>query len=293
MILNQFENKKCYLCDSQKLSIKPGSVRDNKELSVLKCESCSLVFLSSFDHINFIHYQESGMHGCEKPNIKKWLSETQADDKRRFNFLKKKIANKSLLDFGCGVGGFLDLIKSNNKSSFIAGVEPENALQENFKERQLTVFPSIEDPSLSYGWDIITAFHVIEHLKDPIKTINQLANLLNKGGEIIIEVPNSDDVLLSLYENDSFSNFTYWSQHLFLFNNKTFSDLIDKTRLKLNWIKNIQRYPLSNHLYWLSKGLPGGQEIWGFLDEKIINKAYEAQLAKIGKTDTLLASIVI
>ena len=69
---------------------------------------------------------------------------------------------------------------------------------------------------------------------------------------MILEVPNSDDALLTLYESKDFQNFTYWSQHLFLFNTKTMAELIEQTGLKLNGIKHIQRYPLSNHMYWLS-----------------------------------------
>ena len=77
---------------------------------------------------------------------------------------------------------------------------------------------------------------------------------------MIIEVPNSSDALLTLYENEPFQNFTYWSQHLFLFNEKTMTELVKKAGLKLNWIKHVQRYPLSNNLYWLAKGEPGGHQ---------------------------------
>jgi hypothetical protein len=55
-----------------------------------------------------------------------------------------------------------------------------------------------------------------------------LTSLLNEDGEIIIEVPSSEDALLTLYKNASFSKFTYWSQHLFLFNQQTISELVKK-----------------------------------------------------------------
>jgi len=233
------------------------------------------------------------MHGKKKPKLNKWQDETYTDDIRRFNFIKGKIVNKSLLDFGCGIGGFLQLAQNSKLALSVAGVEQEEALKESFSERQLNVFSDIMDVSGSTKYDIITAFHVIEHLSDPASTLLELSKLLKKNGEIIIEVPSSNDALLTLYECDAFSHFTYWSQHLFLFNTKTLVKLVEKTALKVNWIKQIQRYPLSNHLYWLSKGLPGGHDVWRFLDEKSLNKAYEAQLDKIGKTDTILASIVI
>lgn len=58
----------------------------------------------------------------------------------------------------------------------------------------------------------------------------------------------------------------------------------------MEFIKHIQRYPLSNHLYWLSQGKPGGHVKWGeFLDSKTLSNAYEAQLASLGATDTLIA----
>jgi len=68
-------------------------------------------------------------------------------------------------------------------------------------------------------------------------------------------------------------------------------ELIIQSGLKLNWIKHIQRYPLSNHMYWMSKGKLGGQKIWSFLDNDKLTAEYESQLALIEKTDTLIASL--
>jgi hypothetical protein len=68
-------------------------------------------------------------------------------------------------------------------------------------------------------------------------------------------------------------------------------ELVKKAGLKLNWVKQIQRYSLANHLHWLAKGKPGGHEVWSFFDSKQLDKAYEQQLAQIGKCDTIMASI--
>jgi hypothetical protein len=54
-------------------------------------------------------------------------------------------------------------------------------------------------------------------------------------------------------------------------------------------IQGIQRYPLSNHMYWLSKGLPGGHEIMGFLDNDLLDMGYQMSLQKIDRSDTLVA----
>lgn len=102
----------CYLCGNNSFLNRPGKVRDNENLAIKECQSCGLVFLSSFDHIKDTHYQDSGMHGESLPEISEWLKETEKDDERRFQFLKEKMVNRKVLDFGCGVGGFL--LKAKN-----------------------------------------------------------------------------------------------------------------------------------------------------------------------------------
>ena len=280
----------CYLCKSDKYSKRTGSVRDNPDIDILECSDCGLVYLSSLEHIQDEHYEASGMHDDEVPNIDKWLKETEFDDKRRYDFVKEKIANKNVLDFGCGVGGFLEMARQS--ASNISGIELEIALQTSFKERELNVFSNLQEAQEQGDkYDIITAFHVVEHLKNPKQILKDLSQLLTENGEMIVEVPNSDDALLTLYENRTFQNFTYWSQHLFLFNAKTMASLVKQSGLGLNWIKHIQRYPLSNHLYWLSKNKPGGQNIWSFLNNNRLDVEYEYQLSLKGKTDTIMASI--
>jgi len=281
---------RCYLCKSDKYSKRTGSVRDNLNIDILECSDCELVYLSSLSHIQDKHYEESGMHEDKVPDIDNWLKETEFDDKRRYEFVKEKITNKTVLDFGCGVGGFLDLAKKT--ASSVSGVELEKALQSSFKQRDLNVFENLakaQEENKTY--DVITAFHVIEHLQNPKDILKELSQLLVEGGEMIVEVPNSDDALLTLYENSAFQNFTYWSQHLFLFNEKTMKDLISQSGLKTNWVKHIQRYPLSNHLYWLAKGKSAGHKKWSFLNNNQLDQEYEHQLAIIGKTDTIIVGV--
>ena len=55
-----------------------------KDIEILECNECELVFLSSFDHIKNDHYQNSGMHNNTKPDIENWIKESKTDDLRRF-----------------------------------------------------------------------------------------------------------------------------------------------------------------------------------------------------------------
>jgi len=275
----------CYLCGGQKTKKRSGKVRDNPRLEVIECLSCGLVFLSSFDHIPGGFYQGSGMH--DQPlGIETWLAETAADDQRRFIFLKDLIKNKSLLDFGCGAGGFL--IAAKDVASRVVGVELEARLKAHFRKKKLKVFDDVSKVPGTFG--VITVFHVLEHMRDPLVVLRGLSRKLHKDGSIIVEVPSADDALLRLYQSRSFSNFTYWGCHLFLFTKATLASIALKSGLKVDYIKQVQRYPLSNHLYWLAKGKPGGHKVWGFLDSKVLNKSYEAQLASLNLCDTILAS---
>jgi 2-polyprenyl-3-methyl-5-hydroxy-6-metoxy-1,4-benzoquinol methylase len=74
------------------------------------------------------------------------------------------------------------------------------------------VFPSLKAVKKEgKKFHSITAFHVIEHLKNLKEILKNLTERLHEDGEIIIEVPNSDDALLTLYDSNDFQNFTYWS----------------------------------------------------------------------------------
>jgi 2-polyprenyl-3-methyl-5-hydroxy-6-metoxy-1,4-benzoquinol methylase len=283
----------CYLCNSTNFTLRKGQVRDREDLTVLECQNCGLVFLDSHKHLHQEHYEQSGMHGESLPSIPEWLQRTNADDQRRFNLLEPMLPGKRVLDFGCGAGGFLSKVQPLARE--VVGIEPERRVQE-FWSHSIKIYPDIEQVlAMSMeSYDLITAFHVLEHLPDPREILSQLGNhLLHTNGRLVIEVPSSDDALITLYDSDAFQSFTYWSQHLYLFNGETLKQLAIQAGLRVVSIQQFQRYPLSNHLYWLSKGKPGGHQKWSFLDNSELSNAYAASLASIGKCDTLIAHLEI
>ena len=288
MQYNKENTVKCYLCGNEDALKRPGSVRDNTALDILECKSCGLVFLSSNPNCS---YEDSGMHGDAPLDIGQWIDETEVDDERRFQYLKSILDNRSLLDFGSGTGNLL--IKAKGLASCTHGVELEKRLKNHYKKNDLSMYNStseIPDAMRKKGYDFITLFHVLEHLSDPRAILEDLSGFLAKDGQIIVEVPNANDALLTLYHSEPFSHFTYWSCHLFLFTASTLEMLAKQKNLNINYIRHVQRYPLSNHIYWLAKGKPGGHQHWDFLDSSALSMAYEKQLAEIGQTDTLLAS---
>ena len=169
----------CYLCSSTSFTTRKGQVRDAPDLNILECTNCGLVTLSSLGHIQEGFYEGSGMHGAEPTPMDTWLKDTDWDDQRRFDMVKAMLPNKKLLDFGCGAGGFLN--KARQLAGSVAGIELELRVQKYWQE-QITIHPSVE--SAGGGYDLITAFHVVEHLSDPRAMLKTLAAKLSKNGRM-------------------------------------------------------------------------------------------------------------
>ena len=111
---------------------------------------------------------------------------------------------------------------------------------------------------LNRKFDIITAFHVLEHIPYQVDTLKILKSKLNNKGKIIIEVPHAEDFLILQDELKDFKNFTFWSEHLILHTYKSLKSILLKSGFKNIKIQYFQRYNFSNHLGWFLRRKPGG-----------------------------------
>ena len=99
-------------------------------------------------------------------------------------------SSKKILDIGCGTGDFL---KQAQKSKWkVVGIEPnEQARSVANKKVGEKVFSEKELENLDKAsFDVITLWHVLEHLPDLDEKILQFKSLLKKDGILIIAVPN-------------------------------------------------------------------------------------------------------
>lgn len=280
----------CYLCGSNRLQPVEGKVRDKPELGILKCLGCGLVFLENFDHVHAEFYAST--YTEENHPGKDWqhlLNEQRADDERRLGQILPFIANRRYLDVGCEAGGVLTRARPHCAAA--VGVEPQSRWRDELAAQGIVVNPAlsaVEDA----GFDVVTLFHVLEHIADPRAFLAEVRAKVAPGGMLFIEVPNADDALLKLYRSKAFSEFTYWSPHLFLYDAHTLALLLAQAGFAAGvTIQQFQRYPLSNHLMWLAMGQPGGHQKWSFLDAPTLAAAYAAQLGTLGMCDTLIAIV--
>ena len=295
----------CYICNSKNLStvdtkIRRTNIDKDIKIKVMKCNNCTFQFLSNQAHVEDDFYEDSKMFNSERfinepdndylKKFKAWSKSTKADNDRRFNYLVNSITNKSLLDYGCGAGEFLK--RAHNLTSRAIGVEVDrdlySYLSSALKTEGLSFERDIQNLKDSQKFDIITCFHVLEHVKDPVSEIKKMKNYLSDTGEIIIEVPNVNDALLTFYNVKKFRDWYYWSCHLYYYNERTLRMIAEKAGMNVDYIKQIQRFPLSNHLHWLNKKLPNGHKVYDCINSESLNSQYAKTLSSISACDTLL-----
>ena len=205
------------------------------------------------------------------------------DDKRRVVQHNKFLKNKKILDFGCGWGGFL---KKIIKAKSLTGVELRKECIFYIKKNIKKIIVSDNLNNLNEEYDIITMFHVLEHIPYQIETLKELKKKLTKNGKIIVEVPSANDLLLKLKE---FKKFTFWSEHLILHTESSLRKILKVSGFKKINIKYYQRYNFSNHLGWFIKRMPGGHDFYKNISDAKINKDYSDYLIRRKSTDTLIA----
>jgi SAM-dependent methyltransferase len=134
-----------------------------------------------------------------------------------------------ILDFGCGTGEFLGVMKKNQWT--VNGVEPSgNARTRAEAHCGQKIYSSLSElPQTSL--DIITLWHVLEHVSDLNSTLIQLKALLKKDGIIFIAVPNYESPDADHYKN-------YWAgydvpRHLWHFSQESMNRLIARNGFQL------------------------------------------------------------
>jgi 2-polyprenyl-3-methyl-5-hydroxy-6-metoxy-1,4-benzoquinol methylase len=108
--------------------------------------------------------------------------------KNKLNLINNLQKNKgSLLDIGAGTGDFLIVAKENGWNTI--GIEPNSKAKESAIRKGVHFSESLQELE-NHSFDVITMWHVLEHVPNLENQIQELKRLIKPNGTIIIAVPN-------------------------------------------------------------------------------------------------------
>lgn len=226
----------------------------------------------------------------EKLSLEKYKQKRMSFERRftKISYLLKERVN-SLIEIGAGDGSFLEIIKETFPHILLAAVEPDvTTLSIRKNKNYLQNYKTLNDVcDLNIQYDVICFFHVLEHLTDPASFLDNVRKLMHRNSIVIIEVPSLFDPLLTLYDCESYKQFYFQLQHPFVYSHQSLVRLMVHNNIQPVTIINYQRYGLENHLNWIIKSEPGGNELYKAIFHKTDQK-YITELEEYGKTDSVV-----
>ena len=130
---------------------------------------------------------------------------------------------KTILDIGAGTGDFLQYISKHNWR--VSGVEPNEKARNLAKSKNLNLLRDLSSFN-NEKFDVITLWHVLEHIPNLKEQIEQFHHLLKPNGVLVIAVPNFESYDAKYYKE-------YWAaydvpRHLWHFSKKGINRLFTK-----------------------------------------------------------------
>jgi SAM-dependent methyltransferase len=115
-------------------------------------------------------------------------------DRWDFRFVRTRVSETDdVLDLGCGEGNFLGSL--GERAGRAAGVDHNEAAIARFIERGGEGYvASVEDLAATHAgsFDVVTAFHTLEHVPEPVTMLRAAGACLRRGGTMYVSVPNRD-----------------------------------------------------------------------------------------------------
>ena len=172
----------------------------SKTFTLDSCSACRCLFLNPMPRKEEIagFYPNQYWWSAGKPGL---LKKFEAIYRRmalrgHISFISKAAGSRAglaLLDVGCGSASLLDLMKQRGfrvmgvdfSSEAAAVAKEENGVQ--------VVVGSLEDAAFpDASFDIVTLFHVMEHVTNPREVLKEVGRILRPGGSVVLQVPNID-----------------------------------------------------------------------------------------------------
>ena len=286
-------HKTCPLCGSEKIDNflrAQDFLLTHESFGIDRCGSCGFTFTQDVPAASEIgrYYksQDYISHSDTRKGLMNKLYHLGRSFmlKKKYRMVRKVTGGRNLLDIGCGTGYFPDFMK--RKGYHVAGVETDpEARAFAQKEFKVPVY-SPEDfiaHEMDGKFDVITLWHVLEHLDDFNLYLDKMLEYLNPTGSLVIALPNCDAYDARYYKK-------HWAgydvpRHLWHFTPSTLKYLAEKHGLELKKMKRLPLDPFYNAM--LSEKYKGNKLF--MISGVIIGKlAYIESLLNIKKSSSVV-----
>ncbi|MBR06991.1 MAG: methyltransferase [Rickettsiales bacterium] len=220
-----------------------------ESFALVKCDKCGIIITNPRPDVDSIakYYEDknyiSHTNKANNPINIAYKLVRSITLKQKYDLIKKHNQQKRLLDFGCGSGVFLNYIKE--KGYEVSGLESHAETAQSAQQLTgATIYSKLQDLH-KHHYDVITAWHVIEHVHLLRDTINTLRKCLNPNGILIIAVPNHRSFDAEFYK----ANWAAYDvpKHLYHFDQSSIKTLAKNCKLKVK-----ATYPMKFDSYYVS-----------------------------------------
>ncbi len=223
----------------------------HQEFKLVICMSCGLAFTNPRPEEKDIgaYYQSEDYisHSDTTKGLihKMYQAVRRYTLKKKYQLIQQRVHPNHILDIGCGTGAFLSVCKQNSVN--VTGIEPNAGAREAaVRHYGLNVYEPAHIRNFPDGsFDVITMWHVLEHIYDVTGQVRHLKRLLKPGGFLFIALPNRES-----YDAEHYGRF--WAaydvpRHLFHFTRNNVSDLFGRYGMIVT-----ERIPMKFDAYYVS-----------------------------------------
>lgn len=203
---------------------------------IVECSACHLLYTTprpDTDHIGAYYESDEYLsHQENKSGLVPSIYEAvkSVNIKRKVKLATQELPIGSLLDIGCGVGDFLLAVSKTGWN--IAGIEPSEHAKAIASQRLgFTPLDPTQTCELSdASFDVITMWHVLEHVDQLHEQLHQLERLLKPGGRLVIALPNYQSYDANYYRE----HWAAWDvpRHLNHFSKETLTHIVQDFHFK-------------------------------------------------------------
>lgn len=235
-----------------------------EKFTIVKCESCGFLFVNPRPDANKIGSYYKSTNYISHSNTRKGAFNKlyhfirKRNHKSKLNIIQKYVKPGSVLDIGCATGEFLAYCQKNGWKT--TGVEPDESARNYAKNtNSISVYDeSYFEKTGGDQFDVVTLWHVLEHVYPLAERIRQIKNLLTEHGLLVVAVPNPNSFDAKFYNE-------YWAgydlpRHIYHFGQNQIKELFDKNGFSLTEI-----LPMKFDSYYvslLSEKYKNGKSNW-------------------------------